>query len=303
MMRGAYSPPTEHGDTGQRPPVGQGVALVSHARETRAAGHSSLTSPSGLVSVPTSVAGRSEALRGELGAFAPDPHRSRIAKLRRAVGFAARGHLAERRGFRPDTCFMVTLTYREGVEWRPRHLSACRKLLAQWLKKRGIPCRYVWVAELQKRGAVHYHLALFLPPDVYLPSADLAGWWPHGSTRTERARAAVPYLMKYLSKGSPAEALQLPQGARMYGVGGLEHSLRRARRWLGLPGFVRARSDCFDDWRPAKGGGWVTPDDVVIPSEYQRAWVGDRYSLIRVADYGRPFSADGPFTWLERRPC
>jgi len=197
---------------------------------------------------------------------------------------------------------MVTATYRDPDAWEPRHVSAWIGAMREWLRRRKLACRYVWVAELTKAGRLHYHLALWLPADVYLPSADAQGWWPHGSTRTERARAAVPYLLKYLSKGMSVEAF--PKGARIYGVGGLEHSIRRARRWLRLPGFVRARADVLDDWRPARGGGWSDPDGVVIPSEWARAWLGDRWGMVPVASYSRPFSADGPFSWIERgRAC
>lgn len=261
---------------------------------------------SGLVSVPTKVTharfAQVDALHGRVGAFRPDPSRVRLSKLRRAVGFAARCHLAPVPGDRIGTVFMVTLTYRAGVDWSPCHMADFVRPLRQWLWRKGLALRFVWVAELQKRGAVHYHVAVWLPADVFLPSPDKRGWWPHGSTRTERARGAVGYLMKYLSKGLGPDDMRLPKGARMYGVGGLEHSMRRARRWLGLPGFVRARADIFDDWRRAFGGGWRSPDGDVIPSEFERAWVGDGYSLVRVADYGRPFDASGPFTWLERRP-
>jgi len=266
---------------------------------------SGVSSPSGLVSVPTTdkrLPSPSESLRSALGAFVPDPDRSRIAKLRRAVGFSARAHLAERPGFRSDAVLMLTATYRDGAEWEPGHVRAWLKNVREWFKARGKVCRYVWVAELTKRGRVHYHVALWMPSGEFLPASDAAGWWPHGSTRTERARAAVPYLLKYLSKGGTAEAHKLPSGARMYGVGGLEFAMRRARRWLGLPGFVQSRSDIFDSWHRATGGGWCSPELVVIPSEFQRVWAGDSFALLRVADYGRPFNPSGPFTWVHRRP-
>lgn len=251
----------------------------------------------------------SEHARRAVGAFSPDKHRNRLARLRRGVGFAARAHIGQVDGFRPDTCFMLTLTYRPDEHWQPRHLSDFVKRFRRWLKNNELPCRYVWVAEIQDgkrradgrgRGAVHYHVAVFLPAGVYLPKADHSGWWPHGSSRTERARAAVPYLMKYLSKGGHHSKFQLPNGARMFGVGGLEHSMRRAKRWLGLPAFVKARSDVLDDWKPARGGGWMTPDGHVIPSEFERAWHGDRWAIRRVVDYGRPFNPDGPFSWADR---
>lgn len=258
----------------------------------------------GLVSVPTgqkscSTAAEAAAMRAAIGGFVPPLQAGRLARMRRSVGFAARAHLCGRAGFRADSVVMVTLTYRDGDDWMPKHLSVLLDHVRHWCKARDLKCRYVWVAELQKRGAIHYHLALWLPPGVKLPKADTKGWWPHGSTRTELARAAVPYLMKYLSKGSGS--LRLPDGARMHGVGGLDYAMRRSARWLRMPGFVQSRSDIFDDWRPAPGGGWEGPDGKVWPSEFERIWLGDAYGLVRVNSYARPFHADGPFVWLHRR--
>lgn len=233
-------------------------------------------------------------------AFAQARAAARLARLRRSVGVSARLLGVGRPGFRPDWCCMVTLTYRPGVDWKPSHVRAALTHYREWCRRRRVPCRYVWVAELQKRGAVHYHIACWLPEGMRPPKFDVQGWWPHGSTNRVVARKAVPYLMKYLSKGSGSMAL--PDGARGYGVGGLEFAQRRARRWLRLPGFVKARSDVFDDWTLATGGGWSSPEGFVVPSEYVRAWLGDRWGLVKVESYSRPFEAHGPFTWLHRRP-
>lgn len=228
-----------------------------------------------------------------------DEDSMRVRHLRRAVGFSARAHGVSRKGYRADDVIMVTLTYRDASAWRPRHVADLMRRVRNWCKSHGFPCRYVWVAELQKRGAIHYHVALFVPHGTRLPIPDKSGWWPHGSSRIELARSVVPYLMKYLSKGGDkAGAWRLPQGARMYGVGGVEHSLRRARRWLSLPAFVRARADIADDWRRAPGGGWVDPDGVIWPSEYRRARVGCFLAFERLHDHGRPFEPAGPFSWL-----
>lgn len=235
-----------------------------------------------------------------LGALVPNPARQRLARLRRQVGFAARGHEAGRReaGRRDDYCAMVTLTYADVRGWAPEHLERFTDRVRHWMARRGLSFRYVWVAELQRRGALHYHFAVWLPCGWRLPKPDEVGWWPYGSTRIEAARDAVAYLMKYLSKGSAS--VRFPGGARTHGAGGLEFSIRRARRWLGLPSFVRSRADCLDDWRRAPGGGWADPDGVVVPSEWARVVVGVRGALVRVADYGRPFHADGAFSWISR---
>jgi hypothetical protein len=272
----------------------------------------------GLVSIPTTqksaptppkTRAAADELRQGIGAFVPPSRQGRIARMRRSVGFSARMHLAEKPGFRSDSVVMVTATYRAGAEWEANHLSALMDHVRKWCKRKGIECRYVWVGEVQtKRAAregghcLHYHVALWLPFGYKLPMADAQGWWPHGATKTELARKAVPYLMKYFSKGSGG--MVLPEGARMHGAGGLSHSMRRARRWLSYPAFIKARADIHDDWRRAPiGGGWVDPDGVCIPSEFQRVWLGDAFGLIRVADYGRPFAVDGAFSWLHRSPA
>lgn len=240
-----------------------------------------------------------QALREHLGTVDPSTDAGRIAKLRRAVGFSARAHVVGDWVRPDDRCVMVTLTYAgTNADWQPLHVTAFIKCVRQHLARRDVRFRYVWVAELQKRGVIHYHVAIWLPAGVDLPKPDQAGWWPHGMTRIETARAAVPYLMKYLSKGGSASRYRLPDGARSYGIGGLAETMRRARRWLGLPSFVRARSDIADDWRRAPGGGWIDPDGVIWPSEYRRVFAGDRYALERVLDHGRPFEADGPFCWV-----
>jgi hypothetical protein len=275
--------------------------------------------PLGLSNSPTrskragrwSVEAASAKLRRDLPALAPaDRAKARLALMRRSVGVGARGHEAarERRGFRPDHVAFLTLTYRAGEQWEPHHIKRSLDLCRKWLKKEhGAVLRYVWVAELQeKRGArtgegaealVHYHAAVWLPHGVLLPFFDACGWWPHGASKVEAARDAVGYLMKYLSKGG---GIKFPPGIRTHGAGGLEHAYRRAKRWLRYPSFIKARADIDDDWRPATGGGWWDPDGVLIPAEFARAWVGDRYACIRVADYGRPFNAGGPFSWVKK---
>lgn len=267
----------------------------------------------GLVSVPTSdtrsvwakrsgllVQSASQVMREALGLFDPATDEGRIARLRRAVGFSARCHGVADVVRPDDRVVMVTLTYRgDNDDWNPRHVSEYLKRTRQWLARRGQAFRYVWVAELQKRGVIHYHVAIWLPEAVTLPMPDKCGWWPHGMTNIETARAAVPYLMKYLSKGSNSPARhRLPLGARAYGVGGLEATLRLARRWLSLPGFIRARCDIHCEWKRAPGGGWTDPAGKHWASEYARVFAGDRWAIERVLDHGRPFDPSGPFSWL-----
>jgi hypothetical protein len=240
-------------------------------------------------------------LREHLRLCDPSTDAGRIAKLRRSVGVTARMHNVSDAVAPGDRCVMVTLTYAgTNADWKPDHVSSFIRHVRQWLNRRDVRFRYVWVAELQKRGVIHYHVAIWLPAGIDLPKPDNCGWWPHGMTRIETARAAVPYLMKYLSKGGTADRYRLPRSARSYGGGGLEATMRLARRWLGLPSFVRARADVeqSEGWKRAPGGGWVDPDGQIWASEFARVFAGDRWALEKVLDHGRPFEADGPFSWL-----
>ena len=96
---------------------------------------------------------------------------------------------------------MVTLTYRDDVEWSPRQVSNYLKCVREWARRKGIFLHYVWVLELTKRGRPHYHVLFWLPRGISMPKADKQGWWRHGMTNTVPARSPVGYLCKYTSKG------------------------------------------------------------------------------------------------------
>lgn len=170
--------------------------------------------------------------------FDPDiVQKRRVKRLRSHVWACGHLHnLGTPKGFRENVWF-VTLTYRGLQDWRPRHVSDCLKAVRRWCQKRGVPFRYVWVAELQKRGALHYHLAIWLPKRIQLPKFDKQGWWPHGMTQRVIARNGVGYLMKYLSKITPAH--RFPKGVRIHGSGGLVQQARDICSWLNLPSWCK----------------------------------------------------------------
>ena len=235
-------------------------------------------------------------------AFQIDKAALRFTNLRMAVGFAARAHAVSLKGHRSDVPWMVTLTYAgDNDAWRADHLKNAINTFRKWCKRNGAECRYVWVAELQKRGVIHYHIAAWLPKRLGMPKWDNHGWWPHGMTNTLKARHATAYLMAYLKKGDLEARGSLPKGARNYGVGGLDHSLRRARRWLRLPSFVQANSSILDDWRRCVGGGWLSPSGQHFVSEFRSVFVGGARCLQRVALHARSIDASGPFSWLSDR--
>lgn len=268
-----------------------------HAQRVSAVG-------AGLVSVPTS--GTRVDPDAVVTVDAQRRAQCRVSRLRMHVGSAARLHLAAHQpGHRPDDCLMLTLTYRDGasggVEWSPRDISECLRRIRQWMRRRGWPCRYVWVAELgEQSGRLHYHVALWVPHGERIPYADQQGWWPHGMTRVDRARHAVGYLMSYLTKGSKESELgSYPKGARIYGVGGLDDAARRVRRWLGLPAFLQARFDVTARVRRAAGGGWRCDDTGEWwPSEWRAWYSGGAFHLYRVHQHGSSPIVGGPYSLL-----
>jgi hypothetical protein len=248
----------------------------------------------------------SDAIELNANPFAPkemDHDGLRHARLRRNVGVAAKLHsVAITEGRKHHNFVMVTLTYTRDT-WQSTHMAAYIGHVRKWLDRRtGQQLRYIWVAEMQKRGVIHYHVLYFLPKGITMPKADKQGWWPHGSTRTERAVAPVQYVMKYASKFDSKNGF--PKGARTYAVGGLDQTSLRSRRWLNFPAFIKARASINDCWQRSVGGGWLERSTGhVWPSEWGVCLVTKlKLSIVRLRDHGRPVDAGGPFSWLTDKP-
>lgn len=164
---------------------------------------------------------------------------SRLRRMRRST-LTASAEVEKRLmrpGFRRPRAVGVTLTYRPGVEWGARHISAFIERVSKWAGRRGVSLPYVWVAELQARGAVHYHAIFWVPVHLSLPKPDKQGWWTHGLTRIERLRCGAAYASKYASKGE--DGREFPKGLRLHGRGGLTVDERIAVRWWNLSKWVR----------------------------------------------------------------
>lgn len=189
--------------------------------------------------------------------------------------------------------------------WEPQHISDYLRIVRQSYKRAtGEHLRYVWVSELQDRGAVHYHVVFWLRSTYWMPKADKKGWWPHGMTKTEVARlsgGSVVYLMSYIKKHQSREGF--PPGARVFGVGGLDKSEAACRRWVHLPRFLQARYDCACPVRRRKGGGWVDDQGVTWASEWGITGIGKGYTrLLRIRTYpGTGIDPVGPYSFLRSR--
>lgn len=89
---------------------------------------------------------------------------------------------------------------------------------------------YGWVAELQKRGAVHYHIYCAVTAKTIIPKPDSSGMWPYGMSRVE-TRKSPYYLLSYASK-KHQKIGKFPKGMRMVHVWIKKGLLPTYERWL-----------------------------------------------------------------------
>ena len=187
-------------------------------------------------------------------------------------------------------CAFVTLTYRPGETWNPRHISetlaACRK----WHDRLGQKMRYVWVAEMQERGAVHYHVIFWLRRGYKLPFFDKRGWWPYGDSNASWAkgdkrtggeiRNPVGYLAKYASKG--AEGPAFPKGIRINGAGGLDVAARIEARYWRAPQDAREALGQGADIRRITGGRFDAVSGLFWRSPWRMLRINGNHYMTKV---------------------
>lgn len=224
---------------------------------------------------------------------APENALRRVKRLKRSVWASGHLHAMSDSGFRNPTCWFVTLTYQPGVEWMANHVTDAIRKFRRWCKDAGIACRYTWVAELQQRGAVHYHLLAWLPPGVNMrhwdkQSAKRAAFWPHGMTNTQPSKSGVGYLMKYLSK--LGELTKFPKGLRLYGIGGLDTKARQVRAWYNLPGWAKTSYGVGQVARRA-GGLCELASGELIPPVYRIQHRPGELVILKIRDVLSRFPA------------
>lgn len=226
-----------------------------------------------------------------------DSEKARLTRMRRSLTWAA-GLIQHSVGplrYRPA---MLTLTYRDVDGFSPRHVSELLNRIRGWLERRGRHLHYVWVAELQQRGALHYHLVIWLPRGLTLPKPDKQGWWPHGSTRIEWARNPIGYLIKYTTKFD--SKFGLPKGARLHGAGGFDPSGKQIRRWLNLPTWLKRLAGIGSGFVRVKGSGLVERDTgVCMQSPWRVSCRGGVVTATQVFEYlGGLKDVCGPYSML-----
>ncbi len=214
-----------------------------------------------------------------------DPLLARAQRLKKSVITSARLHdeEAKAQGFR-GAWYMLTLTYRIGCSSGPRHISDLLRAMRRYFNdtrtraKRfaGQVFRYLWVGELTQRGIPHYHVLVWIPQGMFFRHVDRLGWWPHGSSKMEKARNAVGYLAKYASKFTSLVAGQFPKGFRTHGCGGLNEESRRELRWWKAPLCAREALGKDADIRKLKGGWFDKLTAEFWPSPWRVTFIDGR---------------------------
>jgi len=233
----------------------QGGAVDAHASEASGRGRGVAL---GFTNIETTHISALEKEKRPLRDRLPvDPRARRLKRMRSTVNHSARllhfdAH-CERHAQRWNKKFL-TLTYADVDGWAPGHIREFLNNLRGWCRFRGVRLRFVWVAELQERGALHYHVIVWLPKGKYLPFADAQGWWPHGRTNIVNAQSPIGYITKYASKATAADAMGFPKGARICGHGGLTSEGRRHIRYWNAPFWVRDALTGRADIRKVVGG-------------------------------------------------
>lgn len=116
--------------------------------------------------------------------------------------------------FNPDMTYFVTLTYGANVQDLDKVLLDMKVWLTDSRRRRresGANVdepKYIWVAEYQKRGAIHVHMVCnrFFPVHVNQNGYESISNWPHGFTSVLSIRdfdsnfRPYLYLFKYMKK-------------------------------------------------------------------------------------------------------
>ena len=130
----------------------------------------------------------------------------------------------------PLRLVMVGLTIRPGETYSPGMIRAYLKSTKQRLGA-GLVA-WAWVAEVQARGAMHYHVIFAFKPGTRFPKPDgPGGSWPWGSSKVQTARSPF-YLVTYAGKEHQKDLSRFPKSCRLYGVSVRPAAHREALRIL-----------------------------------------------------------------------
>lgn len=162
---------------------------------------------------------------------------------------------------------MILLTYRRVIDYKPGHIREYMKALKQSLGD-GL-LSFAWVAELQKRGAVHYHLIIVVRKGTRIPLPDKSGMWKHGLSGIHTARTPF-YLVKYTGKEYQKDLSRYPKSCRLYSASLRSLSVTYRDIFRSRSGLVKYAPDANSPkWEFA--GSSVTEDyarEIIVPADY-----------------------------------
>jgi len=170
----------------------------------------------------------------------------------------------------------ITLTYAPQHEWEPEHITNYMRLVHYRLKRNLFG--YCWVAEVQERGAIHYHVLLVVRKGTRLPKPDSSGMWKWGASSIQLITNPTAYLIDYLKKASQ-KALPVGKRIRMFSAvwkSFFSQEIRKVLRFLSLPRWLRETIgwdkflECFILPVRVKGG-WVWLGQV-FKSPWKVSW-------------------------------
>ena len=109
-----------------------------------------------------------------------------------------------------DCSYQITLTYRDFSDYNKSDIKRFLSSFTRVLRKHNISFKYFWVAEIQKRGMIHYHILFFFNVRdrkkifKYMSKERIDRLWNKGYTfitfSRQTIRKAYNYATKYLLK-------------------------------------------------------------------------------------------------------
>ncbi len=163
---------------------------------------------------------------------------------------------------------MIRLSFQYGEDWRPLAISEYLQKMKKILRKKLLA--YAWVAELQQRGVIHYHVVLLVSRGANIPKPDESGMWNFGSSRIETARTPF-YLCEYVKKKYQKMG-EFPKGARIC-------SAYIQKGILDEKALAKYHADCAPKWVREKRAflievGWLDETDKIVKRE-GKWFIGD----------------------------